>query len=157
MWRLLQRKRSARRPRLRKLLRKLLKQCSKTPRNPSKLPKRVSAKPHELQLQRPSDRSVLVVLQRLLKLYLLLQPRLRAADEQSSYLPVTHKVNSTSCLQVSIYYSTTKSRDNSYRCCFYSLSFAVAVVLMGRAARDTGGTCTNTVMDRESGFASLEA
>jgi hypothetical protein len=78
-----------------------------------------------------------VVLQRLLKLYLLLQPRLRAADEQSSYLPVTHKVNSTSCLQALIYYSTTKSRDNSYRCCFYSLSFAVAVVLMGRAARDT--------------------
>jgi hypothetical protein len=89
-----------------------------------------------------------VVLQRLLKLYLLLQPRLRAADEQSSYLPVTHKVNSTSCLQASIYYSTTKSRDNSYRCCFYSLSFAVAVVLMGRAARDTGGTCTNTVVNQ---------
>jgi hypothetical protein len=140
VWRLLQRKKSARRPRLRKLLRKLLKQRSKTPRNPSKLPKWVSAKPHKLQLQRPSDRSVLVVLQRLLKLYLLLQPRSRAADEQSSYLPITHKVDSTSCLQASIYYSTTKSCDNSHRCCFYSLIFAVPVVLMGRAARDTGGT-----------------
>jgi hypothetical protein len=82
-----------------------------------------------------------VVMQRLLKLYLLLQLRLCAADKQSSYLPVTHKVDSRSCLQASLYYSTTKSRDKSYRCCFYSLIFAVAVVLMGRV----GGTCTNTV------------
>jgi hypothetical protein len=81
---------------------------------------------------------------------------LGCAARMGNTLPITHKVNSTSCLQVLTYYSTTKSCDNSYRCCFYSLTFAVAVVLMGRAARDTDGTCTNTVYQNRKNYFRLD-
>jgi hypothetical protein len=94
---------------------------SATTRKLYKLPNQASAKPHEHQLQRPSARSLLVVVQQLLKFNLLLHSRLQAVATLSSYQRDTHKVISTSFLQCFVYYFTQQSCNNSYCCCLYSL------------------------------------
>jgi hypothetical protein len=78
---------------------KQLKKQLKTLRKLSHFPKMVSVRPHPPSCQNLSNRSVLVVLQHLLKLNLLFQPSSAAAATWSSSQADTHNVISTSCLQ----------------------------------------------------------
>jgi hypothetical protein len=87
----------ARRRRPKKPLRQLLERQPKTPLHLSKLPRRVSAKPHRYQLQRASGKNVLVVPQHLLKSYLLLQPMSPAAAALLSCQLDTHDLSGTNC------------------------------------------------------------
>lgn len=90
-------KASVRRRRQKRRLLRQLGRRSKTLRSLSTLPKWVSAKLQLQLLERQSDRSVLVVLQHLLKSYLLSRPRSPAAAALSSYQLGTHNLSCPNC------------------------------------------------------------